>query len=221
MRVSILCATIAATVVAATSPALGQKVSPADIAAKLSGAWTINKDLSPSVNPGRSGRGRTGGPSYAIAGFAPQRGGGARGGGAPDAPATASDLTPAEIAERNAIRQLEQIAQAITIKATTETVSFVDQRGEQRCALDNKSVAVAMGDAQIQVKCRWDKQVLKQDFATTKSKLTRSWEVDGEDHLLLKLHLEGIGQSPAEAKAVFNRAAPTASLIPSPASRPN
>ena len=133
----------------------------------------------------------------------PQRG--SRGGGAADPPSTSSDLTPAELADRTAIRQLEQIAPTITIKATPETVSFADQRAEQTCAINDKAAAIDMGDARITLKCRWDKQQLRQEFETARNKLIRTWGVDDSGHLVLKAHLEGIGQNTLEAKAVFDR----------------
>jgi hypothetical protein len=202
MRYAKLLAVAAATIAVVTAPLYAQKTTPADLAGKISGSWTLNPSLSPSIKaPGRSG-GRTGGPAYTLAGLAAQRGG--RGGG-PDSPSGPGDLTPAELAERKAIAQIEQIAPSLTIKATAESVSFVDPRGELACATNDKGTRIDTFGAPVTLKCKWDKEQLRQEFSTTRSKLTRTWEVDGSDHLVLKVRVEGIGQSAGAATAVFNR----------------
>src|SRR5262245_29685286 len=103
-----------------------QKLTPADAAAQLTGTWTLNRELSPGF---RSPGGRPGGPgrggalfSVAAPAFAPQRGGGG-GGGAANSP---SDLSPADLAAQAAMRQLQQLADEITINATADKVTFID-----------------------------------------------------------------------------------------------
>jgi hypothetical protein len=189
-----------------------QKLSPADLATRMTGSWTINLALSPSVKPpGRSGPGGSGtglppGAAYTVSGLAPlapQRG---RGGGN-DAPSPSGlgDLTPEERAELNAMNQIEQLAPAITIKATAETVSITDQRGEQNCAINGKSAKVDLSGAHIDMKCRWDKDVLRQEFSSTRTRLTRTWGVDEKGHLVVKSRIETYGQSAKEATAVFDK----------------
>ena len=197
---SFIPAALGAVLLAATLPLHAQKTSPADTAARLSGRWTINRSLSPSVG----GRGRSGPPPSRGAGYRPaallQRGGG---GGVASG---SGDLTPAELAERTAMRQFLQIPPEVTIKATADTVSFVDVRGEQTCAIDGKSTPVDLPDVKISTKCRWDKQQLRQEFAATRSKVTRTWSVDDTDHLVIKARVEAIGQDVTEATAVYDRA---------------
>jgi hypothetical protein len=169
----------------------------------MSGTWTINLGLSHAVSPGRSNGGRSGGGArYAIAGTAFQRGGGGGGGGG-DA---SSDLTPEEMAERTAMRQIQQIAAKITIAASAESFSITDDRGTQTCAANGKSEKTQMFNVSMGVKCRWDKDRLRQEFSTTRSKLIRTWALDDAGRLLLKGKLEGIGQNTPEATAVFDRA---------------
>jgi hypothetical protein len=194
---------VVATALAAVNiPAAAQKAGPADVAARLTGTWTINRALSPALRaPGRSGAGR-GGSAYALGAATAQRGG--RGGGASDAtPSSAADLTPAELAERQAIQQVEQIAPSMTIKASAESASIVDPRGELTCAVNDKNAKVETFGAPLALKCRWDKQQLRQEFSSTRSKLVRTWEVNDTDHLVLKIRIEGV--SAGEATAVFDR----------------
>jgi hypothetical protein len=190
-----------------------QKLSPAELASRITGSWTINLALSPSVKPaGRSGPGRSGGglppgAAYTVSGIAPpppQRG---RGGGN-DAPSPSGpgDLTPEERAELTAMNQVEQLAPAITIKATAETASITDSRGEESCAINGKSAKVDLSGARIDMKCRWDKDSLRQEFSSTRTRLTRTWGIDTNGHLVVKSRVETYGQSAKEATAVFDRA---------------
>ena len=190
------------TFIAMALPLAAQKVGPADVAARLSGHWTINRSLSPGVGaPGRSGPPR-GGPGFTPAVLL-QRGGGGR--GASGGAGSPSDMTPAELAERAVMRRLLQMAPEITIKATVESVSFVAAGGETTCAIDGKATDMNVPDVQITSKCRWDKLQLRHEFAAPRSKLTRMWSVDDHDRLVLKARVEAIGQDTAEAAAVFDR----------------
>jgi len=180
-----------------TPPIDAQKTAIADVAAHLSGTWAINRTLSPSFTTGRSG----GGLAYQRAG----RGGG--GAGPEPTPSAPGDLTPEERAERTAMAQLEQLAPTITIAATPEAVSFSDQRGEQSCAINEKTVKTMTFGAPVGVKCRWNRLILQQEFSTTRAKLTRTWAVDDNGRLIVKSRLEQLSR-PIEAGAVYDRASP-------------
>jgi hypothetical protein len=189
---------LAATLFAVTLPLTAQKLSPADVAARLTGRWTINRSLSPAIGaPGRSGR--SGGAAYRPAALLQ---GGGRGGASSSGP---GDMTPAELAERAAMRQMLQIAPEITIKATADTVSFVDVRGERTCSVDGKATPMDLPDVKVSTKCRWDKEQLRQEFAAPHGKVTRTWTVDDKDHLVIKARVEAIGQDVSEATAVYDR----------------
>jgi uncharacterized protein YnzC (UPF0291/DUF896 family) len=180
-----------------------QKVSPADLAAKLSGTWTLNQELSPGfAAPAGRGRRGGGGPSFAIAGIAGQRPGSLPRGGDANGPA---DLTPEEMAGMQAMRQLQQIAPTITIKATAESVTFVDPRGEQTYAINDKNSTIDVAGSKITAKNKWDKATLRQEFSNSKSKLIRTWEVDDSNRLVLKGKLESMTMMSTEVKAVFER----------------
>jgi hypothetical protein len=182
-----------------------QKLSPADLAAKLSGTWTINHELSPGFAAPGGPRGRRGGggASFAFAGMAGQRPRGVPGGG--DSGNSAADLTPEERAGLDAMRQLQQIAPTIGIKATAESVTFTDPRGEQSFAINDKNATIDVGGAKISAKNKWDKATLRQEFSNSKSKLIRTWEVDENIRLVLKAKLESMTMMSSEVKAVFDR----------------
>jgi hypothetical protein len=186
---------------------------PQDLAGKLSGTWVLNRELSTGAAPG-PGRGR-GGPGYSAPRFAtaavPQRGG--RGGLA--TPTDATDLTPEQRAEQVAMRQLQQIDPRITIKASAETVTFTDARGERTFAVNDKTSTIDVGGSGVKVKSKWDKRALKQEFSNTQAKLVETWGLDEADHLVLTVKLEsmtmGVGVdrltpvNPPERKFVFDR----------------
>jgi hypothetical protein len=192
------------------------------VAAKLSGTWVLNRELSSGFGaPGR-GRGeapsafaeatadksseRRPGASFAVSANAaiatalPQRGGGG-GGGSSDA----TDLTPEQRAEQAAMRALQQIDAKITIKASADSVTFVDTRGEHTYAVDGKGSEIFVASSPVKVKSKWDKQVLKQEFTNPQAKLVETWSVDGADHLVLTAKVESLKFITPERKAVFDR----------------
>ena len=103
------------------------------------------------------------------------------------------------------MHQVEQIAPMITLKASADTFSIVDPRGEQTCAINDKSAKLDMFGAKVATKCRWNKRALQQEFSTTRSKLTRSWSVDDGGRLVVKTRIEGLGERAVEAAAVYDR----------------
>jgi len=191
-----------------------QKAAPADVAAKLSGSWKLNRELSPSIG-GSPGRGRgdgagRGAAAFAVSGagaaLAGQRGGGrGGGGGGGDTPSSPSDLPPDVIAAQAAMRGLQQIPEVLTVKATADTIAFLDPRGEWTFAITNKAAKLEINGANVEVKTRWDKSVVRQEFATAQTRLVRTWELDDQDHLVLKARVESMTISSKEVKAVYDR----------------
>ena len=187
--------------------AAAQKLTPADAAARLSGTWTLNRELTqgfraPGGRPGGPGRG---GALYNMAApsFVPQRGG--RGG---DSPTSASDLSPADLAAQAAMRQLLQLPDEITINATADKITFIDVRGERSYATDGKTAKVTIANAEVSTKSKWDKSALKQEFATASSnsqRLTQTWDVDNDGRLVLTAKLESLRLTTPEQKAVFDK----------------
>ena len=137
-------------------------------------------------------------------GFA-QRGGLGQGGTAPN---DASDLSAAELAAMAAMRELQQLAPVITIKATPEQIVFEDARGERSYALDGKTVKITVAGAEVSTKSRWDKAVLKQEFSTAQSKLTQTWDIDENGRLVLVAKVESLKLVTPDQKAVFDRKQP-------------
>jgi hypothetical protein len=174
-----------------------------DPAAKLTGTWVLNRELSSGfAAPGR-GRGRGGQQrpaalfAMANATVAAQRGGGGSG--------DASDLTPAQRAEQIAMRQLQQIDSRITIKASATEVTFTDTGGEHTFAINDKTATTFVASSPVKVKLKWDKQTLRQEFSNTQAKLVQTWTVDGADRLVMTAKVESMTLVTPERKAVFDR----------------
>ena len=64
----------------------------------------------------------------------------------------------------------------------------------------------------LDVKCRWDKKVLRQEYSSTRNKLTRTWTVDERELLAMKSRVDGINLNSAEAAAFFDRVTEVARL---------
>jgi len=162
---------------------LAQRATPAEVAAKLSGNWQINLDLSPQFRPatppaGRQGSAGTAGapllslarPSSSLAFL--QRGGGGGPAAAPD---------PRVMAGNRAIQTVQQAPATMTIAATADSVTITDPRGARTYALDNKEVKQDVGGgATITTKSRLDNHTLRQEFIFDETKVTHAFEVNPE-----------------------------------------
>jgi hypothetical protein len=194
---------MAAMVSCALAALVAQKSSPADIAAKFTGTWKINRELSPSIGRGR-GRGgaQAAAPQARLALASFQRGGGGRGIAEVPSP---PDLTPEEAANRAAVQSLQQIPELLTIEATADSITFKETRGTFAFPINNKGIKMDIGAAKVDAKTKWDKTTLRQEFNTPQQKLTRAWDVDETGRLVLKLRVESMSMSSAEAVAVFDK----------------
>ena len=56
-------------------------------------------------------------------------------------------MSPAELAAMAAMRQLQQIADEITIAAARTKVTFTDARGERSYTIDGKNAKIMVGAA--------------------------------------------------------------------------
>jgi hypothetical protein len=128
-----------------------------------------------------------------------------RGGGGADTPTTNADLTPEELAAQAAIRELQRVAEIITIKATADAVSFSEARGEQKYPVNGKKVIEEIAGAKVNVKSSWEKGALRQQFSTSKATFTETWQVDQTSRLVLKAKLESLTMVSKEVKTVFDK----------------
>lgn len=176
-----------------------QKLTPADLAVKLSGTWVLNRDLSTGFRT----QGRRGG-ILLVSLLEPQRRPGG-GGGGDTGPTSPNDLTPEQRAERAAMQQLQQIAERVVIRASAASVTFTDSRGERTFAIDDKTSKIEVGSSPISVKSKWDKNALKQEFSNTQGKLMETWAVDDAGRLVLTAKLESMTIVTPDEKAVFDR----------------
>jgi hypothetical protein len=182
-----------------------QKPTIDTVAAKLTGTWKLNRELSPGVStPRGAGGGRGRGAQFAVGTFAPQRGGG-RGAATDTYTPTAQDLTPEEIAADQALQQLQRVADTMTIKASAESVTFADPRGERVFAIHDKTDRLELEGAMLSVKSRWDKLTLRQEFWNPRRKLVETWGPDEAGRLVLKVHVESMTFNTPDVKAVFDR----------------
>ena len=117
----------------------------------------------------------------------------------------ATDLTPQQRAEQAAMRQLQQIAEKIVITASADTVTFIDTRGERTFSVNDKSSKLDVGGSPVNVKSKWDKNTLKQEFSNTQAKLIETWGLDEAGRLVLTAKVESMTLLTPEQKAVFDR----------------
>ena len=103
------------------------------------------------------------------------------------------------------MRQVQQIADRMTIKASADSVTFIDSRGERTFAINGKTSTLDVGGSPVKVKSKWDKRVLKQEFSNNQAKLVETWGLDDADHLVLTAKVESLTLITPERKAVFDR----------------
>ena len=209
-RMGIALGAIAVTGTGLIVGAVAQKLTPAEVAARLSGTWTINRELTSGFNAAGRRGGRGGGGNFSLGGnaarFGPTASYAQRGGGTgPSTASDMSDLSPAERAEMAAMRELQQLAEVINIKATAEQIAFEDARGQRIYAIDNKNTKLTVAGSEVNTKSRWDKAVLRQEFSTSSSKLIQTWEVDENGRLVLTAKVESLRLMTPEQKAVFDK----------------
>src|SRR5258708_31889878 len=166
-------ATLSAAVLAmmfAGTAADAQKLAQ-DLPGKLSGSWVLNHELSTGFRAPAPGR--RGGAAYSGARPSPwlwrpgtfaTTAGAQRGAGGVMDP---SDLTPEQRAEQAAMRQLQQIDEHITIKASLESVTFTDARGDRTFTVNDKPSRIDVGGSTVNVKSEGGTTAFKQEFYHT------------------------------------------------------
>jgi hypothetical protein len=193
---------------AADGVGLAQSPTPAEMAARLTGTWTLNAELTPTAPPSRRGRGRIEErkPSLATARMDVQRGGRGRGGGGGEGfgGGDSAALTDEEIAAQAALTLLHQVPLEVTIEATADTVTFRDPRGAWMFKIDGKTASMPVPGGTLRSKTKWDHTTLRQEFSSVHRKLVKSWSVDADGRLVLNEEVESL-TSHTQSKAVFDR----------------
>lgn len=207
MPVRIVSLALILAAVQALSAAVPQTSAPADLAARISGRWKLNRDLSPTLTePDPGGRGRRGrGAALAISVAVPQRGGrgggGAGGGGGIEMPF----VTDEEAAAQAALVVIQQVPMELTIAATVTELKIVEPRSELAFRIDGKNVPLEVNGGKIKVKTKWERAGLKQEFSSVQRALVRTWSVDAAGQLVLSQRLQSATFNTKEVRAVFER----------------
>lgn len=185
--------------------AVPQAPGPAELAARMTGRWKLNRELSPDLAKPGPGRGRRGGgPSFAVAPGVLQRGG--RGdGGTGELRGEMPAVTEAEAAAQAALAAIQVIPPELTIEATAAAMTLTESRGPSVFQIDGKDAKVDVPGGVIKVKSKWDRASLRQDFSSAMRKLTRSWSVDANGRLVLNQRVEGISVKRTDIQALFDR----------------
>ena len=185
---------------------LAQAPAPAEMAARLTGTWTLNAGLTPAAPPSRRGRGRIDErtPSLAPARMDVQRGGRGGAGGGGFGGGESSALTDGEIAAQAALTLLHQVPLEVTIEATPDAVTFREPGGEWMFKIDGKTTTMAVPGATLRSKSKWDHATLRQEFSSVQRKLVKSWSIDADERLVLNEEVESL-TSHTQSKAIFDR----------------
>jgi hypothetical protein len=172
-------------------------------AAKFSGRWKLNPELTPVA--AKPGRGR-GGPSFAVSRAPVQRGGGRGGGGGGGGGGSdaSSPLMAEEVAAQAALAILHDVPVELTIESSTDNITFREPRGEWHFKVDGKNNAMDAPGGTIHSKSKWDHGTLRQEFSSSQKKLVKAWLIDASDHLVLTERFESMTVN-SESKAVFDR----------------
>jgi hypothetical protein len=206
MRLIAGAAAIGVTMLMLAAGTLAQN-GPADAAAKISGTWKLNVELSPALpSAGRGGRGRSrGGDMFAMGLAAAQRGGRGGGGGREGGGEGMIETPPEEIAAQRVLRPFEQVPADLTITAAAGSVSFTEAGGTGTFAADGKTVELNVDGSKIKVKTKWDGPALRQEFWSTRRKVIRAWTLDPSNHLVLTMKVESLMAYTIDKRAVYDR----------------
>jgi len=209
---------IAATLAIAMTFTLGmvprlaaQGAAPKELAARLTGQWKLNAELTPTSNrgrgvnfAGRAGGSRTGG-SFAALLTPQQRGGrgGDRGGGSAREESSAP-LMAAEVAAQAALSMLHEVPLELSIEARAEEVTFRDPRGEWHYTIDDRNSTIEVPGGTLRTRSKWDHSTLRQEFSSAQRALVKTWSIDANDRLVLIERIESVTVR-SQSKAIFDR----------------
>lgn len=131
--------------------ALAHPMLPAEAAARLSGKWKLNEELSPVLKAGSS--------PMAATGQGGRRPGGGNGGpgGRPQAYESQRLIEERNIRVRALYRELTVSPETLTLSVTLATAKFVDADGAERVInINQKKEKLDLGTALIDSRTRWN-----------------------------------------------------------------
>jgi hypothetical protein len=195
---------IIASVIGLAAPRAQTPAAPASIAPSLTGAWTLNKDLSDKPPSGGEGReGREGQHRGGGSGGGHRGGGGGFGGGGFGGAGRATDgRNPEDVQrQRNALRDEMQPPDHLTITETGPTVIMTAGDGRTtRLSVDGKKIKDESTNVERRTK-RDGGKLVSEITGLGNGKITETYSVDDE-HKQLHVTLEIEGQ---RGKATTNR----------------
>ncbi len=140
--------------------ALAKPMLPAEVAARLSGQWKLNHELSPPLKAGSS--------PMATAGQGNGRrpgGGNAGQGGRPEAYEAQRMVEERNIRMRALYRELSDAPEALTLSISFATAKFVDADGvERKVNINQKKEKLDLGTAIVDSRTRWNGTALTIDL---------------------------------------------------------
>ncbi len=163
----------------------------AEAAARLTGSWKLNDELSPSPRAGSS-------PSATS-----------RGGGRGRIPGVLTQSQLRDLRVRAIYRELTVPPQQLSIVATLASVAFKDDGGEERViATNNKREKLDLGTTVLESKSRWDAAALIVEIdAGPDLKLTETFELapTGKQLLVTLKTGEGATLRPGQLRGYLQR----------------
>jgi hypothetical protein len=200
-------ALIIASAVGLVAPRAQTPPSPSSVGPSLTGAWTLNKDLSDKPPAGGEGReGRDGQHRGGGSGGGHRGGGGGFGGGGFGGGGRATDgRNPEDVQrQRNALRDELQPAEHLTITETGATVILTAGDGRTtRLSVDGKKIKDESTNVERRTK-RDGGKLVSEITGLGNGKITETYSVDDE-HKQLHVALEIEGQKgKATTKRVYD-----------------
>jgi hypothetical protein len=170
--------------------------------ARMMGVWHFNKELSTLMpdpesapDPGAGRRGPTGG--YGGGGGGGGRGGrggggrggfgGAGGGARPEPGASGGRGSTDDVLKARALtRDLADVPATLTIIVADTHVTITNDRGTVRkFTTDDAVQEIDLGGTKVTVKTKWDQDILAQEWTAGKTKISETYQVTVQGHMLV------------------------------------